>query len=198
MPPDLIKESFIARRDLPPALVEKLLSLTSAKLAAKLVETHALPIDLAVSLATSTRERATLDFLDQSWLQNDMDMLVRRLSKADRLTNSIIIRAAGRGHLRFLEASLAERAGIRRHKAAVMLHDDGPFALSALCRQAGLPENEQVFIRACVAIYRDLELSGQAKEPTLFQNLMLERVLSLGMPINAKDNQYLQEKLDLL
>ena len=65
---DLIAESMISRRDLPPKIVEKMITLVSEEMAVRMTKRHSVPIDLAIELATRSRERATLDFIDQSWV----------------------------------------------------------------------------------------------------------------------------------
>ncbi len=193
---DLIKESFIGRRDLPPLLVEKLLNLVSAEAARKLYENHEIPLDIAVDLARKTRERASVDFIAQSWVSRDLKLLVARLDAEDRLTNSLIVRAACCGQIRFCEQALAQKSGVGLGKAALMIHDSGPFGLKALCIQAGLDGRDAAVLRASIAIYRDLEASGGIKHKRVFQAAMLERVLTLPVTFSAADTAYLMDKLD--
>ncbi len=193
---DLIKESFIARKDLPPLLVEKLLTMISGEAARKLIETHELPVDLAVRLAGDARERAGVNLIAQSWVQRDLALLVERLETEDRLTHALIVRAAACGQLRFVEQALAIKAGIRAQKAALMLHDSGPFALKALCTQAGLGNMHTAMIRAAVVIYRDLEASAYVRDRKAFQSQMLERMLSLPLDMSQEETDWMYDMLD--
>ncbi len=193
---DLIKESFIARKDLPPLVVEKLLTMISGEAARKLVETHEIPIETAIKLAGDTRERAGVDFIAQSWVHRDLALLVERLEQEDRLTNSMIIRAVSCGQIRFVEQALAVKAGVRVQKAALMLHDSGPFALKALCTQAGLGALQMALIRAGIVIYRDLETSGNISDKREFQRMMLERILSLPLDMSDAQSDWMYGMLD--
>ncbi len=193
---DLIKESFIARRDLPPLIVEKLITLVSSEAARRLFENHEVPLDIAVDLASQTRERASIDFIAQSWVSSDLKSLVARLDREDRLTNTLIIRAACCGQMRFCEQALAQKSGVSLHKSALMIHDGGPFGLKALCSQAGLSERDFAILRASLAIYRDLESAGGKISRRKYQSIMLERILSLPITFTDEDTDYLFDKLD--
>ena len=193
---DLIAESMIARRDLPPKIVEKMITLVSEDMAVKITQNHAVSPDVAIELAAHTRERATLDFIDQSWVSKDLKGLVTRIHIEGRLTTSLLIRAVCSGQLRFAEQGLAILAGVSVKKAVLMIHDGGPFGLKALCTRAGLNENMAKIIHAAVMIYRDLELSGLDYDRAHFQELMIERVLTLPFELPEADQLWFLEKLD--
>ncbi len=193
---DLIKESFIARRDLPPLVVEKLISMVSAEAAIRLNEKHEIPLDIALDIAGKAQERAQIDFISQSWVSRDLSSLTQRLAREDRLTTNLIIRAACCGQMRFVEHALALKAEISLRKSALMVHDGGPFGLRALCKRSGIGETNFVLLRASIAIYKDLELKGGNYSRQKFQSLMLERVLSLPLVFSDSDTDYLLEKLD--
>ncbi|MCF6220521.1 MAG: DUF2336 domain-containing protein [Robiginitomaculum sp.] len=193
---DLIKESFIARRDLPPLLIEKLITSVSAEAARRLYENHEIPLDIAVDLAGQSRERASVDFISQSWVSNDLKSLIARLDKEDRLTNTLIVRAACCGQMKFCAQALAQKSGVTIHKSSLMLHDSGPFGLKALCTQAGLDNRDFAILRASLVIFKDLESVGGKISREKYQSTMLERVLSLPITFSDADTDYLFDKLD--
>jgi len=193
---DLIAQSMISRRDLPPKIVEKMITLVSEDVAVQLTKRHSIPVDLAIDLATRSRERATLDFIDQSWVSKDLKGLVVRIHGEGRLTTSLLIRAICSGQMRFAEQALAILSGVSVQKAVLMIHDGGPFGLKALCLRAGLNENMAQIIRAAVTIYRDLEQSGLDYDRIYFQELMIERVLTLPFELPEIDQLWFLEKLD--
>jgi len=192
----LIAQSMISRRDLPPKIVEKMITLVSEDVAVQLTKRHSIPVDLAIDLATRSRERATLDFIDQSWVSKDLKGLVVRIHGEGRLTTSLLIRAICSGQMRFAEQALAILSGVSVQKAVLMIHDGGPFGLKALCLRAGLNENMAQIIRAAVTIYRDLEQSGLDYDRIYFQELMIERVLTLPFELPEIDQLWFLEKLD--
>lgn len=193
---DLIKESFIARRDLPVLMVEKLLTMVSSEAARRLYEHHEVPLETAVEIAGQSRERASVDFISQSWMHNDLGALIERLDKEDRLTNTLIIRAACCGQIQFCEQALAQKSGVSIYKSALMVHDSGPFGLKALCRQAGLCGRDFAILSASLVIYKDLSSTGGKISRNKYQSKMLERVLSLPIAFSDEDLDYLFNKLD--
>jgi len=193
---DLIAESMISRRDLPPKIVEKMITLVSEDMAVQITKRHAVSPELAIDLATRTRERATLDFIDQSWVSKDLKGLVTSIHAEGRLSASLLMRAVCSGQLRFAEQGFAILSGVSVQKAVLMIHDGGPFGLKALCARAGLNEQMSQIIRAAVMIYRDLELSGLDYDRAHFQELMIERVLTLPFELPEADQLWFLEKLD--
>lgn len=193
---DLVARAFIRRSDLPITIVEKLISQVSAEVAIALTRRHAVPVELAVKLASRTRERATIDIIDQSSRTRDVALLVRRLFEDGRLTDSLILRAAGCGEMTFVAHALARKAGIGHAKAALMLHDSGPFSAAALCGHAGLNDEMTRVMRAACVIYRDLELSGVLYDRAYFREIMILRLLTLPLDLSEADQLYFLEKLD--
>ena len=193
---DLIAESMIARRDLPPKIVEKMISLVSDEMVKKLTKLHGVSAEIAMDLASRTRERATLDFIDQAWVTQDLRGLVYRIHAEGRLTTSLLLRAICSGQMRFAEHSLSILSGVSVQKAVLMIHDGGPFGLKALCVRAGLNAQTTQIIHAAVMIYRDLEQSGLDYDRSLFQDLMIERVLTLPFDLPDEDQLWFLEKLD--
>ncbi|WP_017930813.1 DUF2336 domain-containing protein [Robiginitomaculum antarcticum] len=193
---DLIEESLIARRDLPPLVVEKLIAQASEEIAIRISQRHDLPVQLAITLGQRTRERATIDFIDQSWVAKDLKLMTRRLMDEGRLTDSLMVRAACCGQMRFTEYGLAARAGISHAKAALMLHESGTFGMQALGVRARLSHLSVQTLRGAAAIFRDLETASVQYDRAYFQNLMIQRVLTLPYGMDEDDADYLLEKLD--
>jgi len=193
---DLIAQAFIRRRDLPFGIAEKLVAQLSAEAAIELTRRHAVPVELAIELASRARERATIAIIDQSTKTRDVALLIARLAQEGRLTESLIIRAAGCGEMRFVEHALAVKAGISHAKSALMVHDNGPFSLSALCKHAAISDNSAHILRAACVIYRDLELSGTTYDRAYFREMMVMRILTLPFTLGEADQLYFLEKLD--
>ena len=193
---NIVAKGMIARRDLPPKIVEKMISLVSEDVAVQLVKQHSVPVDLAIDLASRTRERAVLDFVDQSWVSKDLKALISAIDMQGRLTASLIIRAAGCGQMRFVEQALSQLSGVTLRKAILMIHDGGPFGLKALCRRAGLDDNSTQVIHAACVIFRDLELSSLIYDRRHFQELMVERVLTLPFELPEAEQLWFLELLN--
>jgi len=193
---NLITAGMIQRRDLPPVIVEKLITAVSEEAAIRITQRHRVSADLAIDIANRSRERAIVDFIQPSWPAKEMDKFVARLHQEARLTHGLIIRAIGCGHMRFTEQALATLSGVSVRKSVLMIHDGGPFGLKALCARAGLNDNNTKIIRAACAIYRDLELSGLDYDNESFRQLMIERVLTLPFDLPEAEQFWFLEKLD--
>jgi len=74
-------------------VTEKLINVISEAAVERLVSRHALPPQLAVELAEATRERATVDLVEQAGLSPDPRRFVQQLQMNGRLTPSLILRA---------------------------------------------------------------------------------------------------------
>ena len=193
---DLIKNAFIDRHDLPPQIVEKLISLVSEEAAWQINKRHALPVDIAIDLAARARERASMELFDQVWVSRDLMGLVQRLQQDGRLTLSLIIRAAGCGLMAFVEHALAVRGNIPFGKARLMLHDQGPLGIRALAVRAGMNDLQTRVLRAACVIYHDLEETSQFYNRDQFQACMIERLMTLSLPWDAAEEAWFMERLD--
>ncbi len=193
---DLIKQAFIDRHDLPPSIIEKLITLVSEETAWQINKRHSLPVDLAIDLASRARERASMELFDQVWVSRDLMGLVKRIHENKRLTPSLIIRAAGCGLMAFTEHALSVRAAIPFGKARLMLHDKGPFGVKALGVRAGLNAAQIRVLRAACVIYHDLEMVGYNQTREQFQARMIERLMTLSLPWNEGESAWFMERLD--
>lgn len=193
---DLIKSAFIDRHDLPPHVAEKLLTLVSEEAAWRINKRHALPVDIAIGLATRARERASMELFDQVWVSRDLMGLVERLERDGRLTLSLIIRAAGCGLMAFVEHALCVKGNVPFGKSRLMLHDKGPLGAKALAARAGMNDLQARVLRAACVIYHDLEDSSQLYSREQFQARMIERIMTLSLPWSEDDQAWFMERLD--
>ena len=193
---DLIRNAFIARRDLPPQIMEKLTTMVSEEAAVQMAERHDVPKEVAADIAGRARERATLEILQPNARDREIAQMVRHLNENARLTSSFLIRAAGSGRMALLQFGLAELTGVHPNKTQLMIHDGGPLGLHALCKRAGLSPQETKIIRAACVMYRDLELAGVEYDPQYFQTLMIQRILTLPVEMTEADQAWFLERLD--
>jgi uncharacterized protein (DUF2336 family) len=189
---------MVRRRQLPVTVVEKLVSVVTGELFDHLVNNHELPPQLAIDLAMSSRERATLDSVEQANLQNDVRRFVQQLNINGRLTPSLIMRGLCVGHLDFVEHAMSELSGLSHQRMWLLIHDNGPLGLKAAFDRAGLPPRLFSSFRAAVEIYHAMEREGGVEDRCLFRTRMLERTLTLFQAIPKDDLDYLLEKLDAL
>jgi uncharacterized protein (DUF2336 family) len=181
---------------LPMAITEKLINLASEAVRQHLVSRHALAPEVAIQLAGFTRERATVDLIDQAGASADLADFVATLNARKALTPSLLLRGLARGQMAFFEQGLSELAGVSHDRAWLMIHDAGPLGLKAIYDRAGLPPRLFQAFRAGVDTWRGMQAEGVMLSGERFQQRMLERFLT-QRPNTARDDlTYLLERLD--
>ncbi|HKT52898.1 MAG TPA: DUF2336 domain-containing protein, partial [Caulobacteraceae bacterium] len=165
------------RKALPLSVTEKLINVVGDQLRDHLINSHALPPEMALQIALGSRERATIDLVDQAGRTPDAKGFVAHLNRAGRLTASLLLRALAQGHMVFFEWGVAELSAIPHHRTWLMIHDAGPLGLKAIYERAGLPARLYGAFRAGVDTYHTLEVEGPI-DKAKFQERMLQRFLT--------------------
>ncbi len=191
-----ITATMVRRGTLPVSITEKLVSIVTGELFDHLVNNHELPPQLAIDLAIGSRERATLDIVEQAGRQNDVRRFVQQLNVNGRLTPSLLMRGLCLGHMEFVEHSMSELAGLSHQRMWLLIHDSGPLGLKAAFDRAGLPPRLFPSFRAAIDVYHHMEREGGLDDRRKFRTRMLERTLTLFQSIPKDDLDYLLEKLD--
>ncbi|HEY5009309.1 MAG TPA: DUF2336 domain-containing protein, partial [Caulobacteraceae bacterium] len=145
------------RQALPLAVTEKLITVVSDQLRDHLINHHAVSPQCALQIAMGSRERATIDLVDQAGRTPDVKSFVGHLKKADRLSASLLLRALAHGHMTFFEWGVAELAGVPHHRTWLMIHDAGPLGLRAIYDRAGMPPRLFAAFRVGVDTFHTLE-----------------------------------------
>jgi uncharacterized protein (DUF2336 family) len=187
---------MVERPVLPLSVAEKLVSMVSGQVFDKLVERHALPPQMAIDLATATRERATIDLIAQAANQPDLVRFVQQLSLNGRLTPSFVLRALCLGEVKLVEHALAELAGVAHRKAWILVHDGGVMGLRRIYDRAGMPPTLYPAFRTAIDVLHQTEFDGGVGDKDRFRRRMIERVLTRFQSIPHDDLAYLLEKLD--
>jgi len=187
--------SAIAYRQ-PLSVTERLVALASDAVREHLVTRHAVAPETAIQFAQFTRERATVDLVDQARVSNDLPAFVAGLNARKVLNASLLLRALARGQMALFEHALAELAGTPHHRAWLMVHDAGPLGLKAIYDRAGLPPRLFQAFRAGVDTWRALQAEGGDTASDAFRQRMLERFLSQRPNASRDDLTYLMERLD--
>ena len=191
-----LQEAMVERPILPVLVSEKLAARLTGELFDRLVEKHAMPPQMAIDLATNTRERAGIDLIAQAGLQSDMKRYVQQLHLNGRLTASFVLRALCQGEVRLVEYAFAELAGIAHNKAWLLVHDGGTMGMRAIFERANMPPSLYPAFRAAIEVLHETEFDGTADDRIRFRKRMIERVLTRFQSIPEEDLNYLLEKLD--
>jgi len=178
-------------------VTETLIDMVGDKLRDHLINHQALSPELALQIAVGSKERATIDLVDQAGRAPDVKGFAQHLHSAGRLTPSLLLRALANGHMPFFEWAMSELAGVPHHRCWLMVHDAGPLGLKAIYERAGLPARLYAAFRAAVDTYHAMESEGGIhQDRERFQEKMLQRFLTQPKSASREDMDYLIDKLD--
>ena len=185
------------RAALPLSVTERLIDMVGDQVRDHLINHQALSPELALQIAMGSKERATIDLVDQAGRSPDVKSFARHLGQAGRLTPSLLLRALANGHMSFFEWGLSELASVPHHRTWLMVHDAGPLGLRAIYERAGLPSRLYTAFRAGVDTYHSMEMEGGIHaDSERFQERMLQRFLTQPKAASREDMDYLMDKLD--
>ena len=193
-----VTSAIAYRKALPPSVAEALVSLVAEDVQRHLTSTYKLTTQQAAAVAGETRERATVDIIDLIANTEDIPEFVRHLKSRDRLTPSLLVRAATCGQIKFLEHALATLAAVPHHRAWLLIHDAGGAGFKAIYDRSGLPKRLFTAFRLALDTFHGLALDGRAYDPKMFQSKMLERALTQATVAPSEDIDYLIKRLDTL
>ncbi len=186
------------REVLPASVTEKLMHLVTEDVRRVLETRHGLTAAQATAVSAGTQERATVDILDEIAAAPDMEAFVRHLHKQNRLTSSLLLRAATSGHMKFVEHGLGILAAVPHHRAWLLIHDAGGLGFKAIYERSGLPQRLFTAFRIALDTFHAMGEDGKALDPATFQARLLERFLTQAHGAPREDLDYLLDRLDLL
>jgi uncharacterized protein (DUF2336 family) len=193
---DRVTRAIAFRKTLPVRITEQLVTLVSDTVRQHLVEHHALKLETALRLTTVTRERLTVDLVDQAAAATDFAGFAQHLHQSGRLNASLLLRALARGQMLFFEHALSELAGVAHHRTWLMIHDAGPLGFRAIYERAGLPSRLYPAFRSALDCWRAVEAEGGDVDRELFQERVLQRFLTSQPYASRDDINYLLERID--
>lgn len=148
-------DQFSARRDLPVAVVERLVDKVSEHCRMVLVDHYDVSSDCASSLMDSTR----IEFLADQLAGADATQVhacVQELKNAHKLNHHMVVELANKGHLSFLESSLALEAGLPADQIREILTLKDQKAFVQLMQMAGVGKNmAPKFLKIAKQHYQD-------------------------------------------
>lgn len=190
-----ITDKMVRRPELPLSVAERLVTLCTEQLRSHLIQHHKVPQDLARRLIEQSRERATVDLVDEARDAANIADLVQQLRASGRLTPSLLLRAVCTGDMRLCEEAFAQMTGLPSHKAWILLHDAGPLGFRALFERAKMPEVLYPAFRTAIDVFHEMELENALDDRERMEGRMLERVLTQYNDLETDDLDYLLDRL---
>ena len=186
------------RSTLPLSVTERLIDMVGDQLRDHILATHPLSAERTLELILDSKERATIDLVDQAGRATDAKAFAAHLHSVERLSPSLLLRALAHGHMSFFEWGVSELSGVPHHRTWLMIHDAGPLGLRAIYERAGLPARLFPAFRAAVDTFHSVEFDGGQRDVERFQERMLQRFLTQPQAAAREDVDYLLDKMDQL
>jgi uncharacterized protein (DUF2336 family) len=186
------------RSTLPLSVTERLIDMVGDQLRDHILAAHTLSAERTLELILDTKERATIDLVDQAGRSTDAKAFAAHLHSVERLSPSLLLRALAHGHMNFFEWGIAELSGVPHHRTWLMVHDAGALGLKAICERAGLPPRLFPAFRAGVDAFHALEYDGRPGDRERFQEHMIQRFLTASPAVSREDSDYLLDRADRL
>ncbi|WP_207458323.1 DUF2336 domain-containing protein [Azospirillum sp. SYSU D00513] len=194
-----VKERIVQRPRLPITIAERLVAMVSDTLREHLVSRHDLPPRVAAELVLQSRERATLSLLagegEEGRGDGALERLVAQLSRAGRLTPSLLVRALCMGDTAFFEAAMAHLAEVSPTNARLLIHDAGRLGLKSIYDKAKLPPSLLPACRVALDVLRETDYDGGPDDVERYRRRVIERILTQYEEMGAEDLDYLLTRL---
>ena len=172
-----IRETLMARDDLPMATRQALLSKLSQTLAGFVAARRWLGPEHAENTARDACEKATLALAAETPYDEVAD-LMHHLRQSGQLTTGLILRALLSGNVVLFEEALVELSGLPLDRVTSYIHDKSISGFRALYRKAGLPDSAYPAFREAIAAMRDGVLVGEQGGVARLKRGIVERVLA--------------------
>ena len=185
---------LVKRGELPALLVERLIAMISEQIRDYLVEHHEVDRRVAATLEEQTRERTTADTIARTG-QTDLRALTQQLAANNRLTATLILRAACAGEIRFVEAAFAELTSVPDERIWRLIHDVGALGFRAVYARAGMPEALYPAFRRVLDTYHAVRSSDGSLDIELYRHHVLEGLREIYEHVEASDLDSMIDKL---
>ncbi len=172
-----IRESVMARPDLPMATRQALLSKLSRTLAGFVAGRQWLGPEHAEDATREACEKATVALAADTPYE-EVGQLVQHLRQSGQLTAGMILRALLSGNVVLFEEVLAELSEVPIDRVTGYIHDRNISGFGALYRKAGLPDQAYPAFREAIAAMRDGALIGERGGVARLKRRLVERVLA--------------------
>jgi len=168
-----IRETLLARRDVPAAVRQALVVKLSQTLARFVSGRAWLGEERAQRVAMEACEKATVALASAS-PEQELAPLIRHLRESEQLNAGLMIRALLSGNVQMFLAALAELCELPIARVSALVWDEDSSSFRALFDKAGLPGGSYSAFRVALDTMRECEVVGASK----LKRSIVERVLT--------------------
>lgn len=191
---DRIKQAMVLRPSLPITVSECLVTLVSEELQQHLVKAHALSPGIASDIVLRSREQSIMH-LSMGSSEEELAQMTAQMHDNGRLTPTLMLRALCTGDIAFFEAAMAVKGNVPIANAQILIHEPSRRGLTALYRQAMMPENLFDVVRTAIDVVCETGFDGNARDVERFRVRVISRILTVTSSVDAADTDYLISKL---
>lgn len=179
---DDVVESLVARKALPAAVAQRMITMVSDDLAEKLRANTSLSEDQVQAQTEKAREMATLKIIQATPppQEEQTEELAEQLAEDNKLSPSLILGALCRGNLAFFEMALSKLAGIPLKNVRMLIYDKNNLGFSRLYEKTGLPEGMMAATHLTLQVIKQLMDEGKKPGSQHFANEAIGHVLRLS------------------
>lgn len=193
---DLIREAILARQDFPPQVIAKLIDHSAEKIDANLKTYPGLSDHRAALVSRDTAERARTYVIGGDWPDDRLRDYVRSLDRGGKLTPRLILRAAGRGDMRFVLTAMSCLGQQTIEKTRLLILASNGLGAKAVAIRARFDPVQVKLFTACVDVWSSVERENTAPSQGQFQRKVAERLLSLDLEMTEEMENDLLDLLD--
>ena len=192
---DKIAENMTFREKLPLPFVERLLVAVADNLKEHLLAHHPVPPAVARQIIQQSREKTLLRLVEGSSSSGQMQRLVKQLYANHRLTDTLMIRAACCGEMRFFEYALAQRTKLPLQNIQKVLYEGGRQGLQLLMQKSALPDSYLSLLQLCLVVYQETLKHNEPADSERFSRLVIERMITSSVNLAQDSMEYMLRKL---
>lgn len=190
----LIGELVGERKGLPAVVSEMLVSKATDRMREAAINKGWLGEAAADDMAVDLREKFTLEIAGRHNSEDAMK-LVLALKNSDRLTTSLILRAACTDNMRFVEDAMTQVSRLPIDRVIELLYS-GPMGVGAVAARAGFDSISTLALVYAFNVHHELHVTQGKDSDAGFLTRMIERVLSQSDDIDAADQTALLSLLE--
>ena len=172
-----LMQAVTSRPQLPPATVEKMMSVVSEGIADTLKKKYKVAGEQIQKEVDKSRETETLNLVRAAKSHDDVEKLITQMQDSDRLTPSMILSALCQGNFDFFESSLAKLSSIPVENARTLIADRGELGFRAIYNKSGLPDAMFPAVKLLLKIVREMDAEGNKATGASYANRIVERIL---------------------
>ena len=189
-----LESLLIKRRDLPPLLAIGLVDTVSDRLQSLASSKKWLRPDKAAEVIRDAKEDGVIKIIARTDITENRNV-VRGLMAQEKLTPSLVLRAACIGKMDFVEEAFALLANMPPAMVHSLMFGRGALGLKALYLKAGLPGVMYSAVRVAVDVYLELRHDMDVSDEARFGRRMIERILTQYEEFSDDDKKYLLSML---